>query len=123
MKIAITATGDNLQASVDPRFGRAQYFIILDPDTMEFEAISNTDLNAAHGAGIESGQLMSSNNVKAVITGNVGPNAQQTLTAAGFQIFHAGNISVAQAVEDFKAGKLQQIIQSGPAHGGMGGGK
>jgi predicted Fe-Mo cluster-binding NifX family protein len=79
MKIAITATGDNLQASVDPRFGRAQYFIILDPDTMEFEAISNTDLNAAHGAGIQSGQLMSSNNVKAVITRNVGPNAQQIL--------------------------------------------
>lgn len=122
MKIAITATGDNLPASVDPRFGRAQYFIILNPDTMEFEAISNTELNAAHGAGIQAGQLMSAKNVEVVITGNVGPNAQQTLTAAGIQIFHAGNVSVAQAVEDFKAGKLQQIVQSGPAHAGMGGG-
>jgi len=122
MKIAVTALGNDLQAQVDARFGRAQYFIFIDTDTMEYEAVSNMGMNAAHGAGIQSAQLMSSRGATAVITGQVGPNAQQTLTAAGIQIFHAGNVSVADAVADFKAGKLQTIVQSAPAHGGMGGG-
>jgi len=124
MKIAITATGADLQAQVDPRFGRAQYFIIVDPETMEFEAIENSSLSAAHGAGIQSGQLMSSKDVSAVITGSVGPNAFQTLTAAGIQIFQSPSGTVQQAVEAFKNGQLQPVTQFGPAHaGGMGMGR
>jgi len=120
MKIAITATGADLQAQVDPRFGRTQYFIIVDPETMEFEAIENSSLSAAHGAGIQSGQLMSSNDVSAVITGSVGPNAFQTLTAAGIKIFQSPRGTVEQAVEAYKNGKLQPVTQFGPAHAGMG---
>ena len=120
MKIAITATGADLQAQVDPRFGRAQYFIIVNPETMEFEAIENSSLSAAHGAGIQSGQLMSSKDVSAVITGSVGPNAFQTLTAAGIQIFQSPGGTVEQAVEAYKKGQLQPVTQFGPAHAGMG---
>ena len=120
MKIAITATGADLQAQVDPRFGRTQYFIILDPETMEFEAIENSIISAAHGAGIQSGQLMSSKDVSAVITGSVGPNAFQTLTAAGIQIFQSPGGTVEQAVEAYKKGQLQPVTQFGPAHAGMG---
>ncbi len=120
MKIAITATGADLQAQVDPRFGRTQFFIIIDPETMEFEAIENSSLSAAHGAGIQSGQMMSSNDVSAVITGSVGPNAFQTLTAAGIQIFQSPSGTVEQAVEAYKKGQLQPVTQFGPAHAGMG---
>ncbi len=120
MKIAITATGADLQAQVDPRFGRAQYFIIIDPETMEFEAIENVSLSAAHGAGIQSGQLMSSKDVTAVITGSVGPNAFQTLTAAGIKIFQSTGGTVELAVKAYKNGQLQPITQFGPAHAGMG---
>ena len=123
MKVAISALGEDLQAQVDPRFGRAQNFIIVDPETMEFEVISNTGINAMHGAGIQSGQLMSSKGVTAVITGNLGPNAYQTLTAAGIQLFQAGAVTVAQAIESYKKGQLQPITQMGPAHAGMGGGR
>lgn len=119
MKIAISALGPDLQAQVDARFGRAQYFIIIDTATMEFEAVSNESTDAMHGAGIQSGQLMSSKGVSAVITGQVGPNAHQTLTAAGIQIFHSDSITVEQAVEAYNKGQLQQITQSAPAHGGM----
>lgn len=125
MKIAITATGADLQAQVDPRFGRAQYFIIVDSETMEFEAIENSSLSAAHGAGIQAGQLMSSKDVSAVITGSVGPNAFQTLTAAGIQIFQSPGGTVQQAVDAYKDGQLQPVTQFGPAHAGsmgMGGG-
>ena len=120
MKIAVTATGNDLNAQVDPRFGRAEYFIIVDPDTLEFEAISNSGTAAAHGAGIQSGQLISSRDVSVVITGQVGPNAYQTLEAAGIKMFHAGNVTVAEAIEAFKKGQLRQINQSGPAHSGPG---
>lgn len=123
MKVAISALGQDLQAQVDPRFGRAQNFIIVDPETMEFEVISNTGTNAMHGAGIQSGQLMSSKGVTAVITGNLGPNAYQTLTAAGIQLFQAGAVTVAQAIDAYNKGQLQPITQMGPAHAGMGGGR
>lgn len=118
MKIAITATGADLQSQVDPRFGRAQYFIIVDPDTMEFEALENSSLSAAHGAGIQAGQLMSSKDVSVVITGSVGPNAFQTLTAAGIQIFQSPGGTVQQAIEAYKNGELQHLTHAGPAHGG-----
>lgn len=120
MKIAITATGADLQAQVDPRFGRAQYFVIVDPETMEFEAIENSSLSAAHGAGIQAGQLMSSKDVSAVITGSVGPNAFQTLTAAGINIFQSPGGTVQQAVDAYKNRQLQPVTQFGPAHAGFG---
>ncbi len=123
MKIAITATGADLQAQVDPRFGRAQYFIIVNPETMEFEAIENSSLSAAHGAGIQAGQLMSSKDVSAVITGSVGPNAFQTLTAAGIQIFQSPGGTVQQTIDAYKKGQLQPVSQFGPAHAGMGMGR
>ena len=120
MKIAITATGSDLQAQIDPRFGRTQYFIFIDLDTMDFEAVENTSIAAAHGAGIQSGQLMSSKGVTAIITGSVGPNAYQTLSAAGIQIYQSKECTVAQAIDAYKNGKLQQVTQAGPAHAGAG---
>jgi predicted Fe-Mo cluster-binding NifX family protein len=120
MKIAITATGADLHAQVDPRFGRAQYFIIINPETMEFEAVENSSLSAAHGAGIQAGQLMSSKDVSAVITGSVGPNAFQTLTAAGIKIFQSRGGTVEQVIEAFQNGQLPPVTQFGPAHAGMG---
>ncbi|MBD3289593.1 dinitrogenase iron-molybdenum cofactor biosynthesis protein [candidate division KSB1 bacterium] len=122
MKIAITSMGADLDAQVDPRFGRAQYFIIIDPDTMEFEAIENQGNEAAHGAGIQSGQLMSSRGVQAVITGSVGPNAHQTLSAAGIEMYQSAGGTVAQTIDDYKSAKLKPISEIGPAHRGMGGG-
>jgi predicted Fe-Mo cluster-binding NifX family protein len=119
MKVAITSLGTDLHALVDPHFGRAKNFIILDLDTMEYKSISNGSMEAAHGAGIQSGQLMSSEDVSVVITGQVGPNAYQTLTAGKIKVYQSANITVEQAIESFKKGELKQILQSGPEHGGM----
>ncbi|NOZ63144.1 MAG: dinitrogenase iron-molybdenum cofactor biosynthesis protein [Calditrichaeota bacterium] len=115
MKIAVTAMGTNLRAKVDPRFGRAQNFIIVDPETSEYEAISNEGVNAAHGAGTQSALLMSQNGVEAVITGNVGPNAHQTLAAAGIKMYQLSDATVEEAIEKFKNNELQEITQAGPA--------
>ena len=116
MKICVTAQGDNLDAQVDPRFGRCQYFIIIEPETLEFEAIENSSAQATGGAGIQSGQLISSKGVEVVLTGNVGPNAFQTLEAAGVKVITgmAGG-SVKEAVEKFKKGDLKTV--DGPSVG------
>ena len=75
MEIAISATGPTLDADVDPRFGRCQYFIIADPETMQFEAMDNSSATAAGGAGISAGQAIVGKGAQAVLTGNCGPNA------------------------------------------------
>jgi predicted Fe-Mo cluster-binding NifX family protein len=108
MKICITSEGKTLDAKVDSRFGRCQYFILVNPDTLEFEAIENSNINQAGGAGIQSGQLMASKGIKAVLTGNVGPNAFQTLNAAGIDIYTGVSGSVKEAIEAYKSGKLKK---------------
>jgi predicted Fe-Mo cluster-binding NifX family protein len=85
-KICITSKGKDLEAEVDPKFGRARYFLIVDPNTMEFEVIENPNVEAAHGAGIQTAQLVSSKNVGALLTGNCGPNAQRVLQSSGIKV-------------------------------------
>jgi predicted Fe-Mo cluster-binding NifX family protein len=69
MKIAVSATAPGLDAEVDPRFGRCQYFIIVDPETMEFEALDNSNSMASGGAGISTAQMIADKGVEAVIVG------------------------------------------------------
>ena len=119
MKIAVTALGPDMSSKVDPRFGRAQYFLFIDTEKMELESFHNAGKDAMHGAGIQSGQLMNDKGVSAVITGQVGPNAFQTLSAAGIKIYKSGEGTIKEAVENFKAGRLEEVNEMGPAHAGM----
>lgn len=107
MKICITAQGDTLESDIDPRFGRCRYFIFVDPDTLEFEAVENSNIEAMGGAGVQSGQLVASKQVKAVLTGNVGPNAFETLQAAGIDVITGVSGSVKEAIEKYKKGGLK----------------
>jgi predicted Fe-Mo cluster-binding NifX family protein len=107
MKIVVTAAGPSLDAAIDPRFGRCAYFVFVDTEDMSVEAIANESGAHSGGAGIQSAQLLAQRGVKAVLTGNCGPNAHQTLSAAGIDVIVgcAGNVS--EAIERFKAGQLQ----------------
>jgi len=107
MKICVTAQGKTLDDQVDPRFGRCQFFIIVDTDTLDFEAVENQSAQFSGGAGIQSGQLMASKGVKAVLTGNVGPNAFQTLTVGGIKIYTGLSGKIRDAVEKYKGGTLK----------------
>ena len=107
MKICVTAQGDNLDSQVDPRFGRCPYFIIADTESLEFEAIENPSVTAMGGAGVQAGQLVAGKNVKAVLTGNVGPNAFQTLQAAGVEVISGMSGTVKEAIEKYKKGGLK----------------
>ena len=121
MKVAISATSPSLDADVDPRFGRCQYFIIVDPETMEFEAVENSSAMAGGGAGISSGQTIASKGAEVMLTGNCGPNAYQTLSAAGVQVITGVSGRVRDAIERYKNGQFEAISQPDvAAHYGMG---
>ncbi len=107
MKICVSATANNLEAQLDPRFGRCPYFVIVDSETMQFEAISNTASDAIGGAGIQAAQTIANKDAKVVITGNVGPNAFRALKAAGIEIVTGASGTVKEVVDGYKSGKLQ----------------
>jgi predicted Fe-Mo cluster-binding NifX family protein len=121
MKIAVSATAPSLDAELDPRFGRCQYFVIVEPKTMKFEALENTNIAASSGAGISTAQMIASKGVEVVLTGNCGPNAYQTLSAAGIQVITGVSGKIKDAIEAFKAGKFQSSSQPSVGdHYGMG---
>jgi predicted Fe-Mo cluster-binding NifX family protein len=123
MRIAISSTGSTLDAEVDPRFGRCQYFIIVDPETMEMESIQNTNAMASGGAGISTGQVIVSKEVAAVLTGNCGPNAYQVLSAAGIQVITGVSGKIKDAIEKYKGGTFKTAGQANVVdHYGVGGG-
>ena len=123
MKIAITSTAPNLDADIDPRFGRCQYFIIVDPDTMDFETLENSGAAAGGGAGIATAQNLTGKGIEAVITGNCGPNAYGALEAAGIRVVTGESGKVRDAVQRYKSGKLKVSSKPNVApHFGSGGG-
>jgi len=120
MKIAITSTGAKLEDKVDPRFGRCHYFILFDTETNKYEAVENTGAQGMGGVGIQSGQIMADKGVKTVLTGSCGPNAFQTLQAAGIKVITGATGTVQEAIGKFKSGKLKAISQANAsAHSGM----
>ena len=102
MKICVTATANSLDAQIDPRFGRCSYFIIVDSETLQFEAVSNMAAGASGGAGIQAAQTVANKSVKLLIAGNVGPKAFQALSAAGIEVATGAFGSVREAVEKYK---------------------
>ena len=112
MKIAVTSTGPTLDDNVEARFGRCPYFLIIDTDTMQFEAIENPNIALGGGAGIQSAQLMSEKGVTTVLTGNCGPNAFNVFGQAGIQVIVGVSGVVRNAVEQLKTGGLSSA--SGP---------
>ena len=121
MKIAISAMGNDMDATVDQRFGRCNYFVIVDTDSMKFELLSNEGAMASGGAGIQTAQKIANSGVSAIITGNVGPNAFQTLSAAGIKVIVGANGTVKESVEKYMKGELKEIeAASVGSHFGMG---
>ncbi len=101
MKVVVTAAGGDLDAKVDPRFGRAPYFLVVETDDMSFEAVENAAADASGGAGIQAAQTVAGAGAKAVLTGNCGPNAHRTLQAAGIAVVVGVAGTVRKAVERY----------------------
>ena len=110
MKIAISTTGDDLDAPLDGRFGRAKNFLIYDTGTGKFYIKNNEqNLNAAQGAGIQAAQNVVNEEVKAVITGHAGPKAFRVLNEAGVLVYGTELPTVQQAIDAYKNGSLKAL--------------
>jgi predicted Fe-Mo cluster-binding NifX family protein len=113
MKIAISAKGSDLEAQVDPRFGRASCFLLVNPESMEYDVLMNEESQrAAQGAGIQAAAMVAGQRPAAVLTGNCGPKAFRTLQAAGISVFVGVEGSVRNAVQNYLEKKLTPA--SGP---------
>ena len=121
MIVAVSSTGKHLSDPIDPRFGRCAYYLIADTDSMEFEVFDNESIALGGGAGIQSAQFIASKQARAVITGNCGPNAVQTLKAAGVELIVGQTGPVDKAIERYKAGRLKITTEPNVSdHYGMG---
>ena len=110
MKVAITSQGPDMTSEVDPRFGRAKFFIVVNTDTGQFTSHDNTqNLNAVQGAGIQAAKNVVNLGAGAVITGNIGPKAFTALQTGDVKTYVGAAGSVSDAVERFKAGRLECV--------------
>ena len=113
MIVAVTAEGADLAAKVDPRFGRARYFLVVDTEKGLVTAHDNSaHRDAAQGAGIQAGRSVAQLGVEALLTGNVGPKAFDVLNAAGVKIFLVDGGTAQEAVDKLKAGSLHEVAQA-----------
>jgi len=109
MKIALTTSGKDLNAPLDSRFGRAPQFLIYDLEAGTFEVVDNDqNLNASQGAGIQSAQNIARLGAKALVTGHCGPKAFRVLQAAGIKIYNTSAATVAEAIDQYRTGKLTE---------------
>lgn len=107
MKIAVTSQGDTLDSQVDPRFGRAAYILIVDTQTLEFEAFDNNkNKNAFKGAGIQAAAMISEKEAEVLLTGFCGPNAFKTLETAGVKVANDQSGQIIDVVKKFNQGDV-----------------
>ena len=125
MKICITALGSNLNSPIDPRFGRAQYFLFLDEKGELKESVLNPGVGAMRGAGVASAQEIVNRGAEILITGNIGPNAFLVLSQTGIKVFLAPpGISAKEAFLLWKENRLNLVqAPTVPGHFGLGRGR
>ncbi|MDI6768928.1 MAG: NifB/NifX family molybdenum-iron cluster-binding protein [Anaerolineales bacterium] len=110
MKIILTTTSPSIDSNLDSRFGRGVYFLVVDPDTLEWQAHPNPGAGAQGGAGTLAAQFVANQHAEAVISGDFGPNAYGALQAAGVAMYLFGaSTTVREAIERFKAGQLERV--------------
>ena len=109
MKIAVTSQGTHLTSNLDPRFGRAAYFLVVDTESLEFDVVENTqNLNLPQGAGIQAGKTVADTGARVLITGHCGPKAFDVLNAAGIEIVVGAGGRVVDAIQHYKNGMLEK---------------
>jgi predicted Fe-Mo cluster-binding NifX family protein len=110
MKIIITTVSPNIESDIDPRFGRGAYLLVVDPDTLEWQAHPNPGIAVSGGAGVQAAQFVTDQKADAVISGDFGPHAFEALNAAAVPMYLFGDSRTAQdVIPRFKAGQLEQV--------------
>jgi predicted Fe-Mo cluster-binding NifX family protein len=124
VKIVVTANGNHLDAPISPVFGRCPTYLLVNTETLAFEAVDNSAISTSSGAGIQAAQFVVERGAQAVLTGSVGPNAANALQGAHVPVYQIFEGAVRQVVEMFRQGQLNLISGATvPSHSGMRGGR
>ena len=117
MKVVVTSIGEGMDSQVDPRFGRASQFVLVDTETGETQSVDNSGgVSAAQGAGVQAAETISRLGAECLITGHCGPKAFRALQAAGIEVYTGASGTVTEAIEQLRSGDLQ--CSGGPDVGG-----
>ena len=120
MKIAVSSTTNTIDGEIDQRFGRCPYFLIIDSETLNFTVIDNESTLASGGAGIKAAETIVRSNAEVVLTGNIGPNAFQTLSAGDITIYTGLTGAIKESIDRYKNGSLQKTTNATVgSHAGM----
>jgi len=123
IKVAVSATGQDIESEINARFGRCPYFLIIeieDKEIKEVKAIENTAAAQAGGAGITAAQIVADQEVEAVITTNIGPRAFDVFSQLGIKIYQAEQGKVKDVIAQFIEGELKEVsVPTGPQHMGI----
>lgn len=108
MRIAVTSMGKDLDSQIDPRFGRATYILVIEPDGSLAEVVDNaTNVNAMRGAGIQAAKALADRGVGVLLTGHCGPNAFTTLKAAGITVGIEQSGTVREAFQRYQLNQVK----------------
>ncbi len=122
MKIAISASSPDLKAEIDPRFGRAACFIVVDDESQEWEAYDNPARDASGGAGVQAARFIAEKGAEVAISGAFGPNAYEIMVATGLKMFvfrNTGSLQVSEVLSRYRDGDLDPVTgPSGPGRHG-----
>ncbi len=116
MKVLISAVGKEKTDDFDLKFGRGEFFQIIDTETGDIKVLENEGKQSDHGAGIGASQQVINENVDVIITGHLGPNAFEILQDSDIELYGAKGGTVEEVLEDYKSGKLEKIEKAGKAH-------
>jgi len=113
MKLAVTSTGEELISDLDPRFGRAKHFVIVDSESLEYEVVENKqNLNLPQGAGIQAAKIIVDQKADVLISGNCGPKAFRALATAGIKVITGAKGRVMDAITQYNSGQLKEAGQA-----------
>lgn len=112
MRIGISSDSIGLDAKVSERFGRTDYFVIVE-DGKLVKTIENEAKNEASGAGNMAVRLLSEEDVEIALVPELGPKAMTALKAFDIKAYSYDTAStVIEAVKAFEAGKLKEIKEN-----------
>jgi len=113
MKVAVSSTGKDINSNVSNVFGRCPYFVIAEIENKKIgktEVIENTSAKQMGGAGISAAQTIAEKDVKAIITGNIGPRASDVLSQFNIEVYNGSRCkSIKEALQKFIDNKLEKI--------------
>jgi predicted Fe-Mo cluster-binding NifX family protein len=120
MKVAIASEDGKLESEVSAYFGRAPYFIFADTTAEDHAAVANPAVDQSGGAGIRAAEFVANQGARAVVAGDIGPNAYRVFSAAGVACYTASGMSARASVEGLRLGTLEALkAASAAAHSGV----